>query len=331
VDVLLFKRGKPLCDVPEISYGSMANDQKRDDEGPGNLILDAEARAKMLAETPELSPYIRRFVGSKEFINNTERWCLWLVDAPPHLLRSNKELIRRIESVKIWRESSKRPETVRLAATPSLFGEIRQPSSAYLLLPKVSSEERSYLPIGFLPPDDIASGSSLIIPTATAYEVGVIESAIHMAWMRYTGGRMKSDYQYSSQIVYNNFPWPNPSQNQRAQVEEKARAVLAAREPHLPPRGLATLADLYDPLAMPPELLKAHTDLDRAVEKCYRPEPFHSDRERVEYLFSLYEKLTAPLLPVTPKTKSRRSQTAATNPKPRKQRTSELPGQLSSD
>jgi hypothetical protein len=327
VDVLLFKRGKPLGEVSEISYGSMANDQKRGDESDGNLILDAKARAGLLAENPEIAPYIRPFVGSKEFINNTERWCLWLVDAPPQLLRNSPELIRRIDSVRQWRQSSKRPETVRLAATPALFGEIRQPTSDYLLLPKVSSEERPYLPIGFLAPDIIASGSSLIVPTATRYEFGVLASAMHMAWMRYTGGRMKSDYQYSSQIVYNNFPWPNPTPEQRERVEEKARAVLAAREPHLPPRGLGTLADLYDPLSMPPALAKAHAELDRAVEKCYRPEPFDSDRQRVEFLFALYEKLTAPLLPVTPKTRGRRSQTAATGPRRTRQRTPALPGQ----
>jgi hypothetical protein len=228
--------------------------------------------------------------------------------------------------VREWRRSSGRAETVQLAATPSLFGEIRQPNSDYLLLPKVSSEERRYLPIGFLTPDVIASGSSLIIPAATSYEFGVLESAMHTAWMRYTGGRMKSDYQYSSQIVYNNLPWPDATAKQRERVGEKARSVLAAREPHLPPRGMATLADLYDPLAMPRELLKAHAELDRAVEKCYRGAPFHSDRERVEFLFSLYEKLTAPRLPVAPKPRGRRSRTPATAPRAR-QCTPALPGQ----
>ena len=148
-----------------------------------------------------------------------------------------------------------------------------------------------------------------------------------MAWVRQVCGRLKSDYRYSNKLVYNNFPWPSPTPEQRERVELKAQAVLAAREPHLPPRGLGTLADLYDPLSMPPALAKAHAELDRAVEKCYRPEPFDSDRQRVEFLFSLYEKLTAPLLPVTPKTKGRRSQTAATSPKPRKGRTPGLPGQ----
>jgi hypothetical protein len=169
------------------------------------------------------------------------------------------------------------------------------------------------MPLGFLTPQFIANGSSLIIPDARLYEFGILSSVVHMAWMRYTGGRLESRYQYSSQIVYNNFPWPSPTPEQRERVEEKARAVLAAREPHLPPRGLGTLADLYDPLSMPPALAKAHAELDRAVE-------------RVEFLFTLYEKLTAPLLPVTPKTKTRRSQNAVT-PQQRKQRTPGLSDQ----
>ena len=329
VDVLLFKRGKPLCKVSEISYGSMANDQERGGEGIGNLILDAEARQKLLAETPELAPFIRPFVGSREFINNIERWCLWLNEAPPQLIRRSAELSRRISSVRRWRQSSGRAETVRLADTPSLFGEIRQPNSDYLLLPKVSSEERRYLPIGFLPPAVIASGSSLIVPAATRYEFGVLASAMHMAWMRYTGGRMKSDYQYSSQIVYNNFPWPQPSTAQRLRVQQKARAVLAARKPHLPPRGMAALADLYDPNTMPAELRRAHAELDRAVEKCYRSAPFHSDRERVEFLFSLYEKLTTPLLPATARARGRRQGADARPRSVTRERTPGLPGQNS--
>jgi hypothetical protein len=140
------------------------------------------------------------------------------------------------------------------------------------------------------------------------FHFGILCSVMHMAWMRQVTGRLESRYSYSAKIVYNNFPWPDATVEQRERVEEKARAVLAAREPHLPPRGLGTLADLYDPLSMPPELLRAHTELDRAVEKCYRAEPFHSDRERVEFLFSLYEKLTAPLLPAAKAKKGRRSQ-----------------------
>jgi hypothetical protein len=180
------------------------------------------------------------------------------------------------------------------------------------------------------PKDGLCSNLVKMMPDASLFHFAILSSAMHMAWMLQVGGRMKSDPRYSVKLVYNNFPWPNATAEQRERVEEKARAVLAAREPHLPPRGMASLADLYDPLAMPPELLKAHTELDRAVEKCYRPEPFNSDRERVEFLFSLYEKLTAPLLPVTPRTKARRSQTAATVFPLRKQRTPALPGQTPS-
>jgi len=146
-----------------------------------------------------------------------------------------------------------------------------------------------------------------------------------MAWVRPVAGRLKSDYRYSAGLVYNNFPWPTPTDAQRQAVEAAARAVLAAREPHLPPRGMGTLADLYDPLTMPPELARAHAQLDRAVERCYRPAPFHSDRERVEHLFRLYEQLTAPLLPAAPRTRTRRNSTPPAAPRPRRARTPGLP------
>ena len=171
----------------------------------------------------------------------------------------------------------------------------------------------------------IASNLLYMVPDASRYTFAIVSSAMHMAWMRYVAGRLESRYRYSSGLVYNNFPWPNADGGQRKRVEEKARAVLAARAPHLPPRSLGTLADIYDPLAMPRDLLRAHAELDRAVEKCYRSEPFHSDRERIEFLFSLYEKLTAPLLPVLPKARARRSQTAPTTPRPTRWRTPALP------
>jgi hypothetical protein len=327
VDVLLFKRGKPLCVVPEISYGSMANDRRKTDKGLGNLILDRENRAEIVSETPEIEPFIRPFIGSEEFLNGTERWCLWLVDAPPAVIRKSKLVQERIEAVREARLESGRPETVRLAAKPALFGEIRQPATDYLLLPKVSSEERPYMPLGFLTPYFIANGSSLIIPNADLFEFGVLSSVVHMAWMRYTGGRLETRYQYSSQIVYNNFPWPNASAEQRERVEEEAQAVLTAREPHLPPHGMATLADLYDPNTMPRDLLRAHAELDRAVERCYRPEPFHSDRERVEHLFRLYEQLTAPLLPAAPRRRTRQAAAPAVQSRRTRPRTPGLPSQ----
>ena len=212
----------------------------------------------------------------------------------PSVIRGNPAVRKRIEAVRLARLESDREETRRLAVTPQLFGEIRQPKTSYLLVPKVSSETRPYLPVGFMKPEIIANGSALIIPRATLYHFGALSSAMHMAWMRYTCGRMKSDYQYSSQIVYNNYPWPEtPSEKQKASVEAAAKAVLDARK-QFPG---ATLADLYDPLAMPPALVKSHAALDHAVDLCYRSQPFENDRQRVEYLFTLYEKLNAPLLP----------------------------------
>jgi hypothetical protein len=292
-NVVLVKRTRQVSGGPEISYGSMANDRRKTDKGLGNLILDAEARKKLLKESEQLKPFIRPFMGSEEFLNNTQRWCLWLVDAPPSVIRSSPSVLDRVEAVRKAREESNRPETKRLAKTPALFGEIRQPSTPYLLVPKVSSESRPYLPVGFVKPNVIANGSALIVPNARLYHFGVLSSAMHMAWMRYTCGRLESRYQYSSQIVYNNYPWPElPSVKQRAAVEAAAQAVLDARK-KFPD---ATLADLYDPLAMPKDLVKAHAGLDRAVDLCYRPQPFDTDRHRVEHLFALYEKLTAPLM-----------------------------------
>jgi hypothetical protein len=304
VDVLLFKRSKPICGVPEINYGSMANDRQKGDKGLGNLILDREAKRAILDETPDFEPFIRPFIGSEEFLNSTKRWCLWLIDAPPELILRSKLVSKRIAAVREARLNSGRSETVKLASTPSLFGENRQPTKSYLLLPKVSSEERIYVPLGFLGSRYIANGSSLIIPNAGSYEFGVLSSTIHLAWMRYTGGRLESRYQYSSQIVYNNFPWPqNPTVAQKEAVERAAQKVLDTRT-HF---SNSTLAVLYSPVTMPPTLFKAHAELDRAVDRCYRKEPFSNDRERVEYLFQLYEKLAAPLLPTPPKRHTRKA------------------------
>ena len=302
-NALILKRRRQISRGPEISYGSMANDRRKKDKGLGNLILDAGSRAEILKENPGLVRYVRRFVGSEEFLNNTQRWCLWLVDAPPAVIRSSQQLRKRIEAIRQARLESNRKETQRLASTPQLFGEIRQPTAEYLLIPKVSSETRPYLPVGFMGPEVIANGSALIIPQATLYHFGLLSSALHMAWMRYTCGRMKSDYQYSSQIVYNNYPWPEkPTAKQRAAVRAAVRRVLDARK-KFPD---TTLADLYDPLAMPKELTKAHANLDRAVDRCYRPQPFQNDRQRVEHLFALYEKLTAPLIPIAKRQRKRK-------------------------
>lgn len=298
-DVAIRKRYQALNASRPAVYGSMMIDKNRQAGDEAGLVFGDEQRAELLAENPALGPFIKRLYGGDELINGTVRWCLWLVGVPPTLLAGSPRLRARLDSVRRFRESSGRAQTKKLANTPGLFGEIRQPNGSYLLIPKVSSETRKYIPIGFLGPDDIASGSALIVPDATVYEFGILSSGMHNAWMRLVAGRLESRYQYSNQVVYNNFPWPTaPSEPQRKAVETAAQAVLNARQEHVG-RGV-TLATLYDPLATPPELARAHAKLDLAVERCYRAQKFGTDRERVEYLFALYARLAAPLVPATP-------------------------------
>jgi hypothetical protein len=306
-DVVIGTRTKPLNGAPDIRYGSMMIDKRRDAGDDEGLIITDDERQHLLRECADLRPYIRVLLGGDEFINGAQRWCLWLVDAPPTVLRRSPRLQARLERVRAFRLGSTRPQTKKLADTPALFGEIRQPSVPYLLIPKVSSESRRYIPIGFIEPDVIASGSALIVPGASPYDFGILSSAMHNAWMRYVGGRLESRYQYSNNIIYNNFPWPGEvDEKLRAAVRAAATEVLDARTPFLPPKGTSTLADLYDPLTMPAALVKAHAELDRAVDRCYRAQAFRSDRERVEHLFLLYERLVAPLLPATPRSRTRR-------------------------
>jgi hypothetical protein len=202
--------------------------------------------------------------------------------------------MERVEAVRQSRLESKAESTRRYAKFPTRFRQIAQPDSDYLAIPEVSSERRPYIPIAVLPREVICSNKIQFIPNASQFHFGVLVSSMHMAWMRQVCGRLKSDYSYSNTLVYNNFPWPeSATAKQRAAVEAKAQAMLDARQQF----PAATLADLYDPLAMSPALAQAHAELDRAVDLCYRPEKFDTDRQRVEFLFALYEKLTAPLLP----------------------------------
>ncbi|SDX71499.1 hypothetical protein SAMN05421644_11072 [Allochromatium warmingii] len=286
VAAFIGKRSKPLTsDTPEIAYGSMPIDK-------GNLILSEEDRADFIAKEPKSEKFIKQYIGGEEFIKNIPRYCLWLVKCEPSELRSLKQVMQRVELNKAYRLSSDRIQTKELAKTPALFGEIRQPKTEYLVIPKVSSENRTYIPIGFCKPEIIASGSMLVIANAKTYHFGVLSSAMHMAWMRITAGRMKSDYQYSNSIVYNNFPWPdNPTPKRRQAIETAAQAVLDARAAH----PNASLATLYDPLTMPPELVKAHRKLDAAVDAAYSKRKFTSDSDRVALLFERYQKLLAKL------------------------------------
>ena len=287
--VVIRPRSTPLCDVPKMRFGSMPNDG-------GHLLLTPEECREVLAEEPELRPYIRPFLGAQEYINGIQRYCLWLVDAPPNLLRDSRILTARLAAVREHRLESNRETTQELATTPALFGEIRQPAIDYLIVPQVSSERRAYAPLGFVPKATIASNLCNVVPQATTYHFGVLTSAMHMAWLRQVGGRLKSDYRYSAKLVYNNFPWPQlPGAAQRDKVERSAETILRIREKYLDMGQ--TLADLYDPLTMPGDLLKAHQALDRAVDRCYRTKRFENDRERLEFLFATYESLTSPLAP----------------------------------
>jgi hypothetical protein len=295
-DTVVTARTKPLCAVPEIVFGSMPNDG-------GHLLLSQSEKDTLLVDEPNAAKFIRPLLGAEEFINSVPRYCLWLVGASPAELRTMPRIMERVEAVRQLREKSTREATRKLAAFPTLFGENRQPDGRYIAIPSVSSERRRYVPIGFLDVSTISNNLLLLVPEATLYHFGVLTSRMHMAWMKTTCGRLKSDYRYSNKLVYNNFPWPEPDSKQRTAIEKAAQAVLDARAPRLD--AGASLADLYDPLTMPPELLKAHQVLDHAVDKAYRPASFLNDRERVEYLFALYEKLTAPLA-VAPKTRRKR-------------------------
>jgi len=293
-DKAITNRTAPISSVPPIRFGNQPIDG-------GNLILNPEEKAQLLTQTPAARKYVRLFLGSQEFINGEERWCLWLRGASPAELRGIPEIMRRIEAVRKFRLESKRPATRELASTPTQFAFVTHPENDYLLIPSVSSERRLYAPMGFVPRHVIASNLCLIIPDAAMFHFGVLSSAMHMAWMRHVCGRLKSDYRYSNKLVYNNFPWPErPNDRQHAAIEDAAQSVLDARKRF----SGSSLADLYDPLAMPPALAKAHAALDRAVDLCYRPQPFLNDRQRVEYLFALHEKLTAPL--VAPRKKKRK-------------------------
>ncbi len=282
-NVSIQKRSKPLCQVLELKRSSDTSDD-------GNLLLNQEEREHLLKLYPDCEPYLKRFYMGRELINNLKRYCLWLKEASPAQIKSWPEIYQRVQNVKTFRSASNRTHTKKAAAYPSIFGEERQPKDDYLAIPKVSSENRLYIPIAFLTKDDICGNMVFNMPGATIYHFGHLTSLMHNTWMRYTCGRMKSDYSYSNTIVYNNYPWPEtPSDKQKHSVEEAAQSVLDARA-QFPD---SSLADLYDPNIMPPVLVKAHQQLDKAVDQCYRSQPFTSEAKRIEYLFELYEKYTS--------------------------------------
>ncbi|CAN5818407.1 class I SAM-dependent DNA methyltransferase [soil metagenome] len=322
-DVFVYPRRKPICAVPEIKFGNMPNEAKpRPKELEGKytqaeiaertkdqLLLTTEERDALLEVEPGAAKWIRRIYGSEEFINGIDRWCLWLVDATASELKAMPHVMRRVQVVKTNRLGSKREQTRELAKTPWLFGEIRQPDGSYLLIPSVSSEGRPLIPMGFMPPEVIASNLALMVPNADTYHFGILQSTMHMAWVRQVCGRIKSDYRYSNEIVYNNFPWPAaPTDKQQAAVRAAAQALLDARAAQ---KG-QTLAALYDAEVMPVPIRKAHAALDKAVDLCYRPQPFDTELSRVRFLFERYAELSAAgqlnLLGPTKKDRTRKAQ-----------------------
>jgi len=280
-NVFIENRNRPLCNVPEMHFGSMARDG-------GFFFLTEEERAAIINDSPEVAPLIRRFLGAREFINNQERYVLWLLNASPKLIKTNAEIVKRIEAVKNFRLASKAASTRAFAATPTVFCQLAQPTTTYLLVPRHSSEKRPYIPFGYVTPDVICGDANLLIPDATLYHFGVLTSRVHMAWVRTVCGRIKSDYRYSKDVVYNNFPWCEPTVTQKSAIEKSAQAILDAR--NLYPD--CSLADLYDEATMPPELRKAHQANDKAVMKAYGYTSTMTEPEIVADLMKRYLELT---------------------------------------
>jgi len=260
-DVFIESRSTPICNVPKLTKGNQPSDG-------GNLILSEEERAAFIKNDPSIECCIRRYVGAKDYLNNNEiRYCLWLRNIPLSVYVKNKDIYQRLEAVREMRAASTAAPTRQAANKPALFFSMPQTESTYMVIPRVSSERRRYIPIGFMPPEIIAADSLSIIPDATLYHFGVLTSNVHMAWMRVVCGRLKSDYRYSGSVVYNNFPWCQPTEEQKARIEATAQAILDARAKYPD----CSLANLYDEVTMPPELRRAHQENDREVY--YLPGP----------------------------------------------------------
>lgn len=279
-DVFVENRNKPICNVPEMTTGNRPADG-------GHLILSQEEFDDFIAKEPDGKKYVKRLIGAVEYINNIPRYCLWLKGANPSEIRKMPEIMKRVEACKNDRLSGA-PDRQKLADTPTLFREQKNPNT-FVVVPATSSERRRYVPMGFLDGSTIATNAVIIIPDANIYDFGVLTSNVHMAWMRAVCGRLKSDYRYSKDVVYNNFPWPTPTDEQKAAVEKTAKAILDARA--LYPN--CSLADLYDEIAMPPELRKAHQANDRAVMQAYGFDvKTMTESTCVAELMKMYQELT---------------------------------------
>lgn len=282
-DVLIESRKRPLCNVPNVVFGNMPND--------GGYLSDytTEQKNVIVAKYPDAKPLFKRFVGATEFLHNKERWCLWLKDISPNIIKKIPAVLEAVASVQKMREASNREATRKLAQTPSLFGEIRQPTTEYIIIPRHSSQNRKYIPMGFVTPDIICGDANLLLPNASLYHFGIMQSNVHNAWVGVVCGRIKSDFRYSVNVVYNNFPWPTPTAAQKAKIEQTAQSILDARV--LYPD--CSLADLYDEVTMPPELRKAHQANDKAVMQAYGFwGKLNSESACVAELMKLYQQLT---------------------------------------
>ncbi len=277
-DLIIESRNNPLVKVPQISFGNMPLDG-------GNLIIEDEELEEFLKKEPNAKDYILSLISAREFLNNKKRWCLWLENISPKELRNMPLVIQRVENVKIFRETSIAPSTQKHALTPTLFRDRKRPNT-FIVVPSTTSENRAYIPMGFFDKNYIANNSCHIIPNGDLFLFGQLTSLMHMSWVKYTCGRLESRFRYSKDIVYNNYPFPkNVTEKHKELVEKKSQNVLDIRASF----SDCSLADLYDPLSMPPNLKKAHQELDKAVDNCYGTKSFKNDKERIEFLFALYE------------------------------------------
>ena len=291
--IIIESRQKPICNVPEMNFGNMPA------EG-GQYLFTEEEKNNFILNEPDSEKHFKEIISAHEFLNGKKRYCLWLEDISPSELKKLPNVYKRVQKVREIRLESSRPF---LAETPTLFAQITQPKNKPVLaIPRHSSENRNIIPFGLFTSEFKIHDSCMCIADALNFHFGILQSSMHMMWIKYTCGRIKSDYRYSKDIVYNNYPWPEtPTDKQKQAVEDAAKAVLDERL-QFPE---STLADLYNPNIMPPVLVKAHQQLDKAVDLCYRPQPFVSDAKRIEFLFELYEKYTGGLFVEDKKTKKK--------------------------
>ena len=281
-DVFVTSHNKPLCKVPKMIFGNQPRDG-------GHFVIDEDEYNDIVKKEPKLKQWLSKYIGAEEFLHNKKRWCLWLKHAKPSDIKNSPILYAKVKAVKEFRMNSKAKTTNGYAKVPQLFAQLTQPEGVdYLVVPCHTSSARTYIPIDFMSANVISSNAVQIIPNAGLYELGILESVAHMAWMRIVAGRLGKGYRYSAKIVYNNFPWCTPNPKQRAKIEETAQAILDARANH--PND--SLADLYDPLTMPSDLRKAHQANDKAVLRAYGLSTKATESEIVAHLFKMYEQLT---------------------------------------